>query len=301
MPDQVLAPIEEARALYRKVRNFPRILRSPNLSAITASQDSNVDLPTKGYTYRSIILECFVGANRASEAVMLNDITKIQAIVDGDTKIDLSQGATDLAAIMRYYQTRAGVNPIAQGCLRLDFVRPWHREIAGEDGPAWGMDDVRNFQLVVGFGSSITITAVNVWAVVSDPEPLGRHLCIRRFPRSFGSAAVDRESKWKNDVGTNLLAIHVNKAAGSGGLSSVKLTTDKIIEMEDVPVLLWHQQAIQYERTPQTNWSHLEFALRGRLRDGIPMIAGEMNVDFTWGTTPNAHTLLVETTEGPAA
>lgn len=295
MPDQTLAPIDVARQVYRDVRQYPRIKKNPALSPLAAGSDSNVLLPT-GETYRSLIFRARIAGVAATEAECVAQINKLQLIVDGDTKIDIDAG--DAMMLQNYYQKRAGVAQFLTGCFRLDFVRPWHREIGGEDGPAWGTSDVRSLELVVGLAGGATIDSIDTFRVVTDPEPMGRHLCIRRKPRNTAAAGVDRVDQWKRDIGTSLMAIHVEKTT----ITDVLLEIDNVKEI-DCPTIVLNHQAQQYERTPQTaaGYTHIDFAMRNRLKDAVPMIAQTMNLDLTWSAAPNAHTLLLEQIEGPAA
>ncbi len=302
MPDQVLTPTAVARKVYRDVRQFPRIRKNPALRI--ASGKAQALLPV-GETYRSIYFGASIGAAAATEAEVIAQLS-LKLTLDGDTKIDVS--CAELMAIQNFYNKRAGVAPffggiatadgVARGWFRLDFCRPWHREITGEDDPCWGTADVRSLELELSIGGAATIDGLVSRRIVTDGEPLGRHLCIRRKPRvGTGGAGVERVDTWKQEIGTSLLAIHVAKTT----LRDVKLEVDNITEIDcEFPLLEAAQ--LQYERTPQraNGFSTIDIAVRNRLKDGIPMIAQTMNLDLDWSADPGNHTLLLEQIEGSA-
>jgi hypothetical protein len=296
MADQTLAPIDVARRVYRNARQFRRVRKNPALSPLAASSESNVLLPV-GETYDSLIFQMKIAGTDATEAEIVSQISRLALIVDGDTKIDIS--GDQWMTLQNYYQKRAGVLPYSNGCVAFDFVRPWHREITGEDGPAWGTADVRSFEMIVGLAAGATIDSIDTWRKVGDPENLGRHLCIRKKTRNFGSAATETISDWKREIGTGLMAIHVKETAEST-LDEVTLTVDNIKELDRLPIEVLHKMALHYERTPQTGWCHIDFAMRNRLKDALPMIAQSMDLDIVWAGAPNAYTMLLEQIEGPA-
>ncbi len=294
MPDQALAPVDAARDAYRIARKYQRIRKNPALSALAAGTDSNVILPV-GETYDALHFAPTIAGVAATKAEMIAQISKIQLIADGDTKIDLT--GEDAVMLQEYYQQRSGQDAVAGGQLFLDFNRPWHREISGEDGPAWGTRDVRTLEMIVGLAGGATIDGLQTSRIVRDGESMGRHLCIRRRPQTFASAALQRISEWKRDLGSQLLAIHVKKTT----ITDVLLTIDNVKEIDCKYALLAAFRK-QYERTDQVGagYSHLDFAVRNRIGDAIPMVAQTMDLDLTWSGAPGAYTLLLEQIEGPA-
>lgn len=288
-----------AAQLYQTTRQTPKVVLLPSLRGVGAGLTASAVLPV-GLTYHAIQLRCTIAGVEATPAQIVAQLARVKFTLDGDPKIDAS--GAELAMVTRFWLTRAGVDPINAGILTVWFARPATQEIDGQDGPAWGTADRNSFNLDVTLAGGATIDNVEVRGWVTKPEPLGRHVCIRRLTDSMMAAGDKVLSDFQNpNLEHQLIAMHIDKTGGQGGLiTAINLKADQVDEW-DGPYAYIQNLLTTYELTQQTGWTHLPFAMRGRPLDALPMVMNDLRLRITCSAQLNNFNLLQERIEGQVA
>lgn len=299
------SPTRAAAAVFRSVRRYPRTIRLPVLRGnYTASQRLNVLMPL-GLTYLCVLIRATIAGVAATEAQIKAQIARIRCIVDGDIKIDASP--TELLAIFNFWNSRYGLTNVNDGVMRLEYTRPWEQEISAQDGPGWGMatnvlGGVGNFTFEIEMaGSGVTIDNIDLFAEVSDAEPLGRHLCIRRYSDNQAASGDKVFSDFNMIVENAILALHINKASVpevSAPISHLQLIVDQVAEVEKINTGALENLYRRYGLTKQTGYTHLPFDRRGRPMEGFPMVAQDARLILTTTAALTNFDILSEQLEG---
>jgi hypothetical protein len=282
-------------------RQSPRILRLPDLRGTIATGSRIVANIPVGSTYHNLQVQ-FLKASSvpATEAEIIAQVGRVTLTVDGDPKISLT--GAEAVMFAKFYGNRSPAAAIVKGVLPLWLSRPWWPEFASQDGPAYGTLDVGAVTLEVEFIGTVTIVSANLVATVTDGEPLGRHITIRRIADNQAAAGLKTISDFKPDLTKQLIALHIDKAGGiqSGPILSFQLKADQRNEWEG------HYDHIEsmlsmYELVQQTGWSHFPFAFRGRPIDSLPMVMQDLRLELTTGTALGNFNTLCEYAEGVSA
>lgn len=295
-----------AAPAFRLVRRTPRIHRMPATTGSVANNGRpRISMPL-GVTYLALMPRFTIAGVAATEAQIKAQVLKIQCIIDGDNKIDCTPA--ELIAIEEYWNKRHGLACVNDGVLRISLSRPWEQEIDAQDGPGWGcavnvVGGVGNFTMIFEMaGASVTIDGIEVHAEVTDPAPLGRHLCLRRYGFSSTQASGDVTfSDFNTGVDHSAYAFHLDKASApeaSAPITHVQLYADQAFEIEKIPTGTLEALAERYGLTKATGFTHIPFARRGRPKEGLPMVAQDMRLLLTVGSALNATNLISEQLEG---
>lgn len=195
------------------------------LSSRTPGTNSSIKLPST-WKYLNIFLEMQVATvasiTRSGANKWADYIDSVELRVNGSREIDLTPAVHEI--ILNTLGTKDVGNvftiPLAMANMRLG---------AGEDMSGYGTLDVDNLDLVVKLKSGAhVIDRLDLSAMVHEVnEPLGRHLQIRRYPRSVAGAGWWEENSIWN-VGEVLYGIAVT--ATNFDAAEVKQGTKNIHE-----------------------------------------------------------------------
>lgn len=283
---------------YRSIRQFLRVANLKTFPALVANKPASVELD-RGITYHRIYLHLTIGG----VAVSLADAKaygSIKLMVDGDAKID--ETLDQLIARQDYHNGRGSVAcyDATTGILCVHLAQPWQQEAASQDGPAYGMKvggpaGVTNATFSFQSSDLAKIDFVEGYYEWDDAAFLGRHA---RTYHILGNQAVLGDlviDQWPvKDPSAVIQAIHVK----SSNITFARLSVDKGDDIEKVPVGLIHRKAAQLGKVPQTGWTHIGFDLRGRPRDGMPVIFQNGRLVLTTSAALNAYDMIVEVIEG---
>jgi hypothetical protein len=291
-----------APGIYDALRNFPRTIRLPSFRSVTAGSPSAIVMPL-GVTYESINLRFTIAGVPATAAEIANQVTKVKATIDGDSKIDAS--ATELLAILNFWNSRYGMTNVIEGVLRVGLSRPFDQEIDAQDGPAWGCavgvpGGVNSFNLEVTLGAGATIDGIEGFAEVTRPTPLGRHLVIRRISDNQAAAGDRVMADWPRlDTDVAWYAIHIDKAGGTGNpIREVQLKIDQKDEIERCAYGHIRSTFQRYGLTQQTGFTHIPFARRGRPLEALPAVFQDGRLTLGTAAALGNFNLLIESLEG---
>lgn len=300
------APSRVVANLFRNVRQYLRSMRLPTFRGIAASSTANAVWPL-GITVHAIFLRFTIAGAAATEAQIKAQISRIRLKIDGDAKIDAT--STELIALNEFWQRRAGQATVVDGVLRIDLSRPWDQEISAQDGPAWGLATqnpdgsrgVDSFTAELDIAAAATIDGVEAHALVSDAEPLGRHLCIRRYGLYLGAAGDLEFNDFNKSADYGVLAMHfakVSQPEAAYVVTHVALKVDQIDELDKTPAGLLESQYRRYGCVKQAGWTHIPFCGRGRPLDVLPLIGQDMRLKITANAALNNFDLICEQYEG---
>lgn len=293
-----------AAPVFRAVRRYPRVIRIPSFrGSYTTGQRINTIMPL-GVTYLALMLRFTIAGAAATSAQILAQVLRIRCIVDGDTKIDASP--SELLAIFNAWNSRYGLTNVNDGVFRIEYTRPWDQEINAQDGPAWGMatnvpGGVSNFTVEIEFTGALTIDNVDAWAEVTDAEPLGRHLTIRRYVDNQAASGDKVFSDFNQDPTWSIYCLHIDKASvpeGGAPITDVALFVDQVGEIEKIKTGALENVYRRYGITKQVGYTHLPFARRGRPMETFPLVAQDMRLTLTTGSALNNYNILSEQLEG---
>lgn len=275
-------------SLFRASRRYPRTVRMPTINSPEAGKVASIIMPL-GYTYESITIKGTVSGVPATKAQLRSDITLVKPIIDGDAK--LNHSLAELDDFQRFWYARDTVEPVAEGCFTIQITRPHELTVDGQDGPGWGcavneqtpggvVGGVGSFTLELTLDGAAVIDGLEVWAEVTDPAPLGRHLKIvrARFTAPY-SGLIEADSWPVIDPTTGVYALHIAKAGGvAGPITTVQLQVDQQDEIPTVAYGILRAQFSRYALTQQTGYTHVAFSRRGRPLEALPMIGQSMRL-----------------------
>lgn len=286
-------PAQIASRTYREIRQTPRFIKMPRFNGVAANSTTNALLPV-GNTYLKLWLFFSIATVAATEAQIIAQVTNIELTLDNEQKIQLTGTEADMLA--NYYGSDNALAAVGSGFLPIFFHRPWQRTLAGEDGPAWGTQDVQSFNARVSLGAGATIDLIEATAEQTGPEELGRHLCIRRLALTSAAAGFFVVDNFIKDITHSTLALHIDKAT----ITDIQVKADQVIEMDGL-YGLYKQASNIYGRVPQSAFTHIDFARRNRLQDALPMVMQDLQVRLNFSGAPSNFNVLIERLEGIGA
>lgn len=288
--------------MFREIRQYPRTLRLPSFRGVAAGAISSV-IMVLGVTYESIGLRFTIAGVPATEAEIKAQVTKLKAVIDGETKLDAS--STEYLAIANFWNTRFGLGNVTDGILRLELSRPWEQEIDAQDGPGWGCatgvaGGINTFNFEVTLAGGATIDAIEGFAEVSNATPLGRHWTLKRTVDNQAAAGDKVISDWNAREDYAVFAFHIDKTGGTGNtIREIQLTVDQSEEIQRCAYGHIQSRFRRYGCVQQTGFTHIPFNLRGRPLEGLPMAFQDMRLTLGCPTAAmNNFNLLIEQLEG---
>jgi hypothetical protein len=261
-----------------------------NNVAVSATAIANVPI---GLAYHALFIRMTNGASvDTTEANLAIFIKEVRVIVDGDVKIRAS--GAELVALWKYYG-----EVITAGVLPIALSRPWHRTAAGEDACAYGTADVQSFTVEVDLDNTVTTPTLNLYALVGPQEPLGEHVCIRRFAYN-ASATGQREISDLPRGPYGLMAMHF----ATGNITAMEVEANqRLIHQSDNAINNVVNKAPFPARVPQTGYYHVDFTSTNRPEDNLPLNLEDFRQRATFSATGSFNILLerVERKAPPAS
>lgn len=239
---------------YRKLANF-----SP---APIQNGICTLEVP-KGPTYYAIALNYAVNGVACTEAQAKADIRAIRLKINGTTRWE-TNGKRAVDCLNKYY----GMG-FQNGLIFIPLARPWLRMYEAIENTAWGTKNLDTFTLEVEFNTPIVSPTLTAEAYYSlNSRDLGMIVEVHDYSHPVIGAGQQEYATLPKGNG-DLIALH----ADHGGLVTA---LDLDINQSNVyNGGLAGQQALQRwfsERTPQTNYAHIEGQARNLLSEGIPLM-----------------------------
>lgn len=229
--------------------------------APVANGISTIEIPI-GPTYYAIALNYKVNGVNCTEAQAKADIKFVRLKVNGVTRMECS-GKHLVDVINKYY----GISWV-DGQIFVPLARPWYRTPEAMENTAWGTRNLNSLTLEVEFGSPIvspTMTADALFSYAS--RDLGMIVEVHEFTHAISGAGQAEYTSLPKGNG-DLVALHADGA----------IITQLDLDINQQTVINGNTAASQSitrwmgERSPQTNYVHVEGQLRNLLSEGVPLI-----------------------------
>lgn len=234
--------------------------KMPSFNAVAVSQTAIANLPI-GLSYHQLNIRYKRGATDATQAIFTADFTEMRLIVDGDVKWRVT--GAELLALNGYYGLYDG--GFTDGVLVMPFSRPWHRTSQSEDFTKYGTADVQTMTLEIDLSATAVAPNLSLYAVQGPNEPLGPHVCLRKFAYNAAATGV-REIPDLPRGPYSVLAIHPVTA----NISDVEVEANqRLVFQADKPLAESYYE--QTQRVWQTGYWHIDFAATDRLTDALPL------------------------------
>ena len=254
-------------------------------SPSTLSIVSGPDAPT----YRAVTIKHTDSGVAANEATMKANIEKVQFKINGTTRWEAS-GKYIIDVLMKYY----GLSFVA-GQITIPFSRPWHKTIPGEENLAWGMRNVRTFEMKVFLASGATSPTLEAEAAVTaESRDLGTIIEVHEF--TDAAAVTGQFENYKLPRGNgDLVALHFDNA----NINRLDVYLNKV-PFRDCDIASAHDlYKWTGERTPQTGYVHVDALYHNRIGDVWPITrVGEFKIDGNI-TATGAIPIVMETLNTP--
>ena len=216
-----------------------------------------------GSTYADLLLKCDVGAVGATRAQIVAGFTEVRLTVSGVEMWTLS--GAELAAIVDFYRTTAGVPLTGGGYLTIPFERLWMQGAIAQLDPNYGTAGESSVQLEIVQAGGSAITAIEAYARINPlSEPLGKHIVVRRFTVAVPAAGRFIYPDLPKIPGEALFALHLGVPTVAD-VQSVAFVGDNIRVWDDIPPALLDRVYLESVpvRTPQAGYVHMDFTNRG--------------------------------------
>lgn len=269
-----------------------RIEKLPTPGTIAAGQTATFNIPL-GPTYHRFYIQ-MDATNDDDPSAPLNAadwadyVGDIRLIINGDTRIELA--AKDLVALNTYH----GHVP-ESGVLPLFLSQPWMRTPAGEDNTAYGTaEGIASFSLELDLADEITVQKLEVRAVITEPQPFGAHLRIQRFNKQLGlQGKLEIPDLPLGNYA--MLGLHVT----TGQIDAVEILTNNV-KVHDTSRALRREHLKIIGKTPQANYTHIDFLGENRLGEALPMALNDFRLSLETTADNLAMSILAVSIQGAA-
>jgi len=250
-------------------------------------------------TYHRLYLRFTLAGTAVAVADAIDHITNIRAVIDGDAKID-----TDLETLVRSQDIENGRNVstcYADGILCIHLAQPWAMERDAQDGPAWGMavggpNGVRNATLSVTTNDIATCDLVEAWAETGPATYLGRHFRQYHITGNQAGAGDLTIDQWPVKDPTAVIQSILVK---THHITKVALSVDKGDEIaKATPRTVLDQMSRQWGKVPHADWTYIPFDVRGRPKDGLPVIFQNGKLVLTTDAALGNYDIILNVLEG---
>jgi hypothetical protein len=236
-----------------------------------------------------------------TRAQLITDIARFE--IKMGTEVIANVTTTRLLDLYKYYYDCYGALAAPLGVIPIPFIRP--KMPAWDVGRAFGLGlkknaDPNDTQLhtlsyTVTFNAGLVTAATGeLWVGhdIYDPETPGLHVRTIEITKSQTGTGVDRIVDLpRTHVGT--LAYHWD----AGTCTNMTVIKNGQVIMDNVNMNVMAIMQDMAGRTPQTNYTHLDFALSNDMNGYERLGAGVVEWDIrpTWTAAPGAgYTLLCE-------
>lgn len=265
----------------------------PSVLGIGAGQTASVDLPC-GLAYFELLIRCqaTIGGAANTDLAAADWSTvfgDMRILVNGDAKLTL--GADFAVARAQYFG-----ETLQAGVLPIKFYAPWMLTEHDQNATVFKTANLSTFSLEMDIKSGQTVQKLEVSARQGSLVPIlgqgadnwGSHLEIHRYAKQVGI------------TGTTQIT---DLPRGNWGMTALHLNTDQVTRTQvfrndtqayDMDVAVADTVLTEGGRVPQTGYTHIDFCADNILREGLPMNASSLNVEYNVTATGN-YSLYAET------
>lgn len=188
-----------------------------NLSGVAASQTATLDLPNDNTYTKLQLVYGTATAGGANQTNMEAELTEFRLLVNGT-----SQRTFSFAQLVKMNAAR-GI-PFRTGIIEIFFAPPWLRTAQGEDALAWGMKDVKTFQVEIDIGAATNPTLSAKREIIRAERNMG---LISKWKRYAVNVSATGQRTWTDfPTGDQIYGLHCFETA-SGDITDVELKIDE--------------------------------------------------------------------------
>jgi hypothetical protein len=267
---------------------FRYIRKLPDFATVAAGSMATLMAP-KGWTYRGIILKYSAGGSAANEATMKADISKVRLKVNGNTRYEAS--ATQLIDI----QTKYYGNAVVDGMLFVPLSRTFLKTMEAQDNTAWGTRNVDTFAIEVDIDSGATSPVLVAHAEV-DPVANDLGVIVEGHTYTYNaSGAVTMEVADLPKSNGQLVGLHIQTSI----VTEANLTVNGVEFLNtDIDVMHAALKRRPANRSPVSNWVHIDPLALNRVADAWPMMVEDFRLKLKTSGS-GAVPIFVETLSAP--
>lgn len=286
---------------------FRPLEKFANIASVVASGIGTADIPVAG-TYYAMYLRCLDAGAAVTVANIIAGIQRVKLSLDGTTMYELNPAA--IFDLWEQKYAKYGAAP-TNGMLPI-ILCPDYFDLSREaDMLAWGMANIKSFQVELQFTASIggagQIDTIEVY-VERTPvnSPLGEHYRALTYVRNFPSTGLQEvtELPIEGGGGVTTIAWHVQHAGATAVLSNVETLVNNQV-VHNVPPLVMQTHLMK------AGWKWMisgaaddlftiPFAESNDPRGGLPHDKlNDLRFRLNWtGAAPNTHNLIRESMHG---
>ena len=285
---------------------FRPVERYADIASVAASGIGTADLPVAG-TYYAIWLHCLDGGAPVSVANIIADILNVKLTLDGTTMYEANAAAIYDLWVQKYGKWGAAADP---GMLPI-VLCPDYFDLSREAAYlAWGMQNIKSFQLELTFGASVGtashIDQVRVFVERSPVNvPLGEHYRLLKFARNFPSSGIQEVTELPTEGGAGVatLAWHWQYDGSAAVINNVEAIVNNQVVFNAPPLVMktemiksgWQQMVSGAANDLFT----VPFSLSNDPLGFLPHASlNDLRFRLDWSAAPNAHTLFRESMHG---
>ncbi|MFA5422444.1 MAG: major capsid protein P2 [Phycisphaerae bacterium] len=276
---------------------IPKLVKLQNAGGVGNSGRIVEALPTSGIFYDLMLVCRDAGGVLLTEAEIEADVTNIRLRLNGELKIETT--AAVLFDIFRYWNAWAGSYTIA-GQIPIQFTRPHALTALERLAMAWGMQGVSGWAIEIDLAAVLAkLATIEIFAHVQDGVlPLGKHICIQKNERIFGSTGVHQVTDLdRNNSDRSVLVEHIGVGSGTIGSVTAKINQQDMVQDNDTDLnnIRLHLAG----RTPQTGWYHLDYTILNDHLSILPLAqVNSLQYDINFLTQPDNFIIYREEVRG---
>lgn len=281
---------------------FRRIEKFADLYPVSASGRASAELPAAG-TYHSITLRGLDGGAIVTAANMAASISDVTLRLNGVNVYE-----TNAAALADLYESRYNHDGLPAGLLHIPLTPHWWSNRNESEAMGYGMAAGTPFQLEVNFtalaGTAGYADQIEVYAErISEPRPLGTHMRVNRYARSFASAGEQEINDIPIAPGAVTTGIGLQYNGAAATITKVEVIANSQVVMSlptQMLEFLTEREEFEYMVTGAAN----DFLLIpfNTLQNGNGFLAHagleDLRLRVTWSAAPSGFTLFHETIHG---
>jgi len=252
---------------------FAYTIKQANITGIANGAKVTGTVPASG-VHTALYLRCLHSTGVAlTAAEIIADIGDIVIRLGNRTIIDAD--ARFLLARQQYYGSAHSADNV-DGIIPIDYTRPYLESPAERIRTALGMQGQTSYSIEIDLAASLThLAIIEVYSESLDVvRPLGEYVEVRKLPLNFASIAGTHEigdMPGRMDNNRAYLALHAYMATTDAAFDVVTVKANSRDVFAEVPVKLNQVNLEKAGRQAQTNFYHIDFAVKNHVQSRLRM------------------------------
>ena len=260
----------------------------------TGAKDQ-IDIDTARNVH-GVYLYLAIAGTAATRAEIIAQVGVVRVYVGGVLILDLT--STEILDLYKFYNDKNGAMTVA-GVLPIRFT-PFMLPLS-ENTQQYSIGMLsdtdpgkRNtFRIEVNMIGTVTIDSCEVHLETDDfpSTTIGYHNRILKYGNTW--AAASKQVLDKIPVESNCLAAYAYHVHETQVISRSSLKVNDIVRLDDTPNSMLLHKLDEAGRTPQANYTHLDFAMANDPRAFLDLTRlVNQYLELTWAVAPNGYDIL---------